>query len=586
MGNRARGKKKAARRGTSRAKVDRRKLPQDPATEFAADVVDGKIVAGPTVRAACARHLRDLESDHLIWDLEAVDYALTFFPKILRLSGTHEGKPFELLPWEKFVVASCMGWFLPEGNRRFRMAYVETAKGSGKSPLAAGIGLFGLVADGEPRAEVYAAATKKDQAKVLFRDAVSMVEQSPDLYERLLLTGGTEKNNIAYLNTGSFFRPISTEDRGKGQSGPRPHFALIDELHEHSTNAMVEFQRSGTKNRHSALIFMITNSGSDRQSVCYDYHDYGKKVCSGAVEDDSIFAYICDLDEGDDPFEDEACWIKANPSLPEIPGIQYLREQVTQAKGMPSKQNLVKRLNFCIWTDSVSAWIKQADWQQCEAELDFDKLRGMTACGGCDLSAKADLTALAWAVKQPDKTIDAWVDFFTPADTMKERAERDRVDYPLWAEQEHLVAVPGKSIDYSVVAQHIGQRMAEYEVAGINFDRWRKDVLERALEGEDVAVELWEFGQGFKDMAPAVDKLEERITNGTLRVQINPVLRWNVSGAVLSEDPAGNRKFNKQKATGRIDGVVALAMAVMAADSLELTPSPWEDPDYSIAGGE
>ena len=281
----------------------------DPATQYAKDVTSGKELAGPDIRNACQRHLRDLESCHargLHWDVEAAQRSIDYFAKVLKLNGgDFEGAPFVLLPWQCFIVGSIFGWKNARGFRRFRMVYVESGKGSGKSPLSAGIGLYCLTADKEPRAEVYAAATKKDQAMVLFRDAVAMVDQSPALSARIQKSGGAGKEwNLAFLQAGSFFRPISSDD---GQSGPRPHCALIDEVHEHKSNQVVEMMRAGTKGRRQALIFMITNSGHDKTSVCYDYHEYGRKVSAGSIEDDSFFAFICSLDEGDDPFKDESC---------------------------------------------------------------------------------------------------------------------------------------------------------------------------------------------------------------------------------------------------------------------------------------
>ncbi|ENG9444899.1 phage baseplate assembly protein V [Salmonella enterica] len=289
----------------------------DLTTRYAMDVASGKEIAGPDIRNSCKRHLKDLESCHargLVWDTVTAQRAIDFFAKVLKLNGgEHEGKPFNLLPWQCFIVGSVFGWQNSDGYRRFRMVYVESGKGSGKSPLAAGIALYCLVADREPRAEVYAAATKKDQAMILFRDAVAMVDQSPALAQRINKSGGAGKEwNLAFLQTGSFFRPISSDD---GQSGPRPHCALIDEIHEHKNNQVVEMMRAGTKGRRQALIFMITNSGHDKTSVCYDYHEYGRKVAEGSVDDDSFFSFICSLDEGEDPFKDETCWKKANHPL-------------------------------------------------------------------------------------------------------------------------------------------------------------------------------------------------------------------------------------------------------------------------------
>ena len=202
----------------------------DAATQYALEVVAGERIAGPHVRGQCARHLRDIESGHkrgLVWKVEAAEKAQGFFEDVLKLNGgDFEGKPFALLPWQRFVIGSLFGWMGPDGHRRFRNAYIETAKGSGKSPLAAGVGMLGLVADNEPRAEIYSAATKKDQAMILFRDAVAMVDQSPELSKRLQKSGTGERCwNLAYMAQGAFFRPISSDD---GQSGPRPHIGLID----------------------------------------------------------------------------------------------------------------------------------------------------------------------------------------------------------------------------------------------------------------------------------------------------------------------------------------------------------------------
>lgn len=572
------------RRSTSRKKLD-------PVTRYAEDVVSGEIVAGPHVRHACERHLRDLKDGHkrgLVFDVEAAEHVIGFFKDVLCLNGGEfEGVPFKLLAWQQFIVGSLFGWKGRDGYRRFRMAFIEAGKGCGKSPLVAGIGLYMLTADGESRAEGYAAAYKKDQAKVLFRDAVAMVELSPALSRKLTLSGQTEKSNIADLASGSFFRPISTEERGRGQSGPRPHFALLDEIHEHPTNAMVEFLRAGTKGRRQALILMITNSGSDRETVCFEYHDYAIKVAAGQIEDDSFFGYVCGLDkkpnseELEDPFEDESCWIKANPSLGITFPKKYLDEQVRAARHIPSKKNLVLRLNFCVWTDAEDVWIGKEAWEACEAELNLSEYRGRTCYGALDLGGKLSLTALGLVFpNEENESLDGLVIFWTPADTLKARAEEDRVPYETWRDEGHLKAVPGSTINYRYVAQQLGEISAMLDLKHVAFDRWRIDDLRAALEEEGVDIELVEFGQGFKDMAPAVENMEALVVDKKLRVQRNPVLRWNVSSVVTEEDPAGNRKFTKRKATGRIDGIVALAMAAQTANQAP------EDKEIVYASGQ
>ncbi|HEY2024609.1 terminase large subunit domain-containing protein, partial [Paraburkholderia sp.] len=281
-------------------KTSGKKATSDPVTQYASDVVAGIIVAGPHVRAACARHLDDLHfgpGRGLRWDLDAALRAIHFFSDVLCLNGgDFEGKPFVLLAWQTFIVGSLFGWKREDDTRRFREAYVEGGKGCGKSPLAAGVGLYMLVADGEMRAEVYAAATSRDQAMILFRDAVAMVDLSPELRSRILKSGRAERcYNLAYMQKGSFFRPIASDkDR---QSGPRPHCALIDEVHEHKDRAVIDIMQAGKKGRRQPLIFLITNSGIDRTSLCYEKHEYGTKIAARSLEDDAFFAYICALDE-------------------------------------------------------------------------------------------------------------------------------------------------------------------------------------------------------------------------------------------------------------------------------------------------
>lgn len=557
----------------------------DPVARYAREVVDGRIIAGPLVRLACTRHLRDLEQQKgrgLVWRLDMALRAIGFFRDVLRLNGgEHEGKPFELTLWQQFIVGSLFGWYGEDGFRRFRVWYAEIGKGNGKSPLAAGIGLYMMEADNEPRAEVYAAAVDKDQAGIMFRDAVAMVDQSPMLDARITRAGGAGKEwNLSDRKTGSFFRPISSEHKGRGKSGPRPHCSLLDEVHEHPTNAMVEFMRAGTKGRRQALIGMITNSGFDKTTVCWHYHEYAERILKGMFEDDAFFAFICGLDEGDD-WKDELVWLKANPNLDVSITRKYLREQVREATGMPSKQSIVRRLNFCEWVGAENPWIDEAAWRECEIEIDSETLRGKEAYAGLDLSGKNDLTALVLVFPESDRKI-AVPFFWVPAEGIREREDRDRVPYTQWRDEGHLKTTPGRSIDYAFAAKKVQELMGFCDLKELAFDRWRMDDFERELTELGITTERVDFGkepegspelilrphgQGYKDMGPAVDTLETDVLNGTLKVQKNPVMTMCSANAVLTPDPAGSRKFDKRtgKSTGRIDGIVALTMAERCA---------------------
>lgn len=548
----------------------------DPATKYAKAVASGKKIAGPHVRDACKRHLDDLANGAargLTFDKVAAERAIGFFRDVLRLNGGEfEGNPFELLDWQCFIVGSLFGWKGPDGWRRFRVAYIETAKGSGKSPLAAGVGLYGMVADGEARAEVYAGATKKDQAMVLFRDAVAMYQQSPALKQRLRPSGtGENVWNLAYLERGSFFRPISADD---GQSGPRPHMALIDEIHEHRNNTVVEMLRAGTKSRRQALIFMITNSGSNKTGPCWQYHDYAAKVAGRVLEDDAFFGYVCALDEGDDPFRNEKCWAKANPSLQgaNLPGLKYLREQVVEARGMPGKEALVRRLNFNQWTDAANPWISGDVWLGAQAEYDWRELRGRRAWAGLDLGSTTDLTALVLYV-EPAQPGEKWrlVPFaWLPDEGLDRKQDLDRVPYMAWRAAGYLETTNGRAISKLAIVQRLVELADFFDLQAVAYDLWRMEDLKSMASDNGIALpNLVGFGQGYKSMSPAIEAFETALLNNEVEHPGNPVFTWCAANAVTTTDPAGNRKLDKEKATGRIDLMVAAVMAVGAAASAE-----------------
>lgn len=591
---------------------------KDPVLDYAKKILAGKIIAGPHVRDACSRHLRDLETGPrrgLFWDLDAAIYTIRFFETVLLLNGGQfEGLPFNLQPSQKFQIGSIFGWKRADGTRRFRRAYIEEAKGSGKSPVAAGIGLYCLIADHEARAEVYAAASKKDQAQVLFRDAVAMVRQSVRLGQRVLTSGVNPVWNIADLRTASFFRPISNDD---GQSGPRPSCALCDELHEHRDSTVIEMLERGFKWRRQPLLMMITNAGSDRNSVCWQEHQHAVRVAGGHVEDDRTFAYVCAMDEDDDPLNNESCWIKANPLLGVTVTKQYLRDVVQQAKQIPAKLNNILRLHFCTWTDAERAWMPRETIAAClvepesedgeEALYSFTRpLAGKPVSVGIDLSAAQDLTAEAFVVETGETevervnidgtitklkapTYDAWIEAWTPADTIDERSIRDSAHYDVWARQGWLRAPQGRHIRFDYPAAHLAEVASRFSIRMCAYDRYLFRRFEEELDALGLDFPLIEHPQGGKRraalppeiadifkrkrqeppqglcMPASVIQLETLMLERRLRLFGNPVLISAMNHASFEQDPFGQRWFSKRRATGRIDPLVALAMAVGAA---------------------
>jgi len=550
--------------------------------------------------AACQRHLNDLETGHergLIWDIEAAQRAISFFRDVLTVEVEEKDEfgdlishavPFVLQPWQAFIIGSLFGWKTTAGFRRFRRAYVEIAKGNGKSPAAAGIGHYMLAACGKLRAEIYSAATDMDQASILFRDAVAMRDRSPALRRHLQPSGINPVWQLSHKKSDSFFKPISSEKKGK--SGIRPYAALVDEIHEHPNNSIIEMLRAGTKGNQDALIFEITNSGFDRKSVCYHEHEYTVQVVTGVIQNDAWFGFICSLDEDDEPFEDESCWIKANPNLGVSIHYQFIREQVQEAKGMPSKEGIVRRLHFCQWTDAESSAISRAVWDANQRNFDPAELHsaGYPCYGGLDLSRARDLTALTltWVL---DPTRDqqrlaskTW--FWTPKDTLRDRAKNDRAPYELWADQGHIEAVPGVRVSYRWLASALASICAEFDPIMIGCDQYGLEQLSDQLDDIGVTLPCVVHPQGFNRrivgekedgppgaedvalwMPDSINKLEAALLEERMEILPNPALSMCAAGVVYSQNRTGHRMFDKDKATNRIDGMVSLAMSVGCA---------------------
>lgn len=566
----------------------------DPTTLYAIKVGKGEIVAGPPVRAACKRHLKDLEREDLVWDVDKALDGIEFFSEVLVFTdGDKVGDPFALELWQAFIVGSLFGWQGLDGWRRFRTAYIEIGKGNGKSPLAGGIGLKLLAADNEGAAEVYAAATKLDQAKILWNDAKRMAEASPHLSNLI----DVRQNMLAVLESNSIFKPVSSEKRGL--DGPRVHGGLIDEIHEHADATVVDKLRAGTKGRKQAIIIEITNSGFNKQSICYQHHEYTLRILAGIEQNDSWFGFICALDPGDDWEKDETCWIKANPNLGVSIQLKYLREQVNEARAMPAKKAMVARLNFCVWTGAESPWIDEEKWTKCQRPWDQleDLIEGHECYLAADLSQRKDLTALSATWKVPQGLVSrVW--YFTPKVGIEDRAKEDRAPYDLWAQQGWITATPGSIVDYAFVVDKIKELCERYDVVGLAYDPWKIEALKEVAAGKEIFLPMVKHSQGFtgamtKDslwMPRSIEAWEESILTETYFVEANPVTLMCAANAQITQDPAGNRKFEKRKASGKMDGTVAQAMSVgFAVDGFpveeEDKTSKYESSTFMVLGG-
>ena len=357
---------------------------------YALDVLTGNMPTGRLVFLAVERFLNDL--DRARGNDPSFPYFFDQGSSVAIIKYFRDLCPFALDPFQQFIAANLFGWkklgvecsVHPTGHRRFQTAYIEMGKGNGKTPLVAGISTYGVAADDEPSAEVYIAAPSKDQAAICFRDAVRIVDESPELARIFRKHGCSGKMLSGNLSFGtSFMRPISAEH--KTLDGPRPHMIVADELHEHQTTLVLDKLTAGFKARHQPLALEITNSGFDRETICWYHHDYSRQVLEGIIQNEQWFAYVCQLDACEkcraagkeqptcddcDSWLDEKVWIKANPGLGTILQKSYLDKQVKEALEIPATRNLKQRLNFCIWTQSEERFISPEAWRACAWEED------------------------------------------------------------------------------------------------------------------------------------------------------------------------------------------------------------------------
>lgn len=481
--------------------------------------------------------------------------ALEFFSFLKHSKGEWAGKTFVLEPWEQFLIWNLFGWEDGNGLRLIRTSYNELARKNGKSTLAAGVGLKLLVADKEPGAEVYCAATKRDQAKIVWGEARRMVLASPALRSRVSVYRG----NLSVESTGSKFEPLGADE--DTLDGLNIHGAIIDELHAHKSRAVWDVLETGTGSRRQPLLLAITTAGTDRHSVCRQQHDYAEKVLEGIIDDPTYMPLIYTIDEKDD-WQDEACWPKANPNLGISLKISDLRTQAVQAAQLPAKENSFRRLKLNQWTESITRWIGDDKWKACNFPVDEEALRGRTCYAGLDLSSTNDLTALVYVFPPEDDEVMYRVvpRFFVPEENIAERAKRDRVPYDAWSRQGHLCATPGNVVDYGYVLKTLADDKQKFVIQELAYDRWGAEKIRRDIEEMDIVVVP--FGQGFQSMGEPTKELERLVLGRLIAHGNHPVLRWNAANVVVRLDPAGNKKPDKSKSTERIDGIVALIMGL------------------------
>jgi len=550
-----------------------------PYHQYALDVGSGKVLACKWVRLATVRYLSDLDNADklgIYFDEKAVEKVFKFFKLLKFTKGEWSGKVFKLEPWQQFILANIFGWMNEsDGSRRFRYAYLETARKSGKTELLAGVGLQGVSADKEGGAEVYSVATKLDQARISHSAASMMVRKSPQLSKVIKIY----KNNLHVVETGSKFEPLGSDS--KTLDGLNVSRGLIDELHAHKTRDLWEVITTATGARKQPLIMAITTAGFNKQSICWEQHDYTEKVLEGLIKDETHFGIIYTLDlaesedEEDDDWEDESLWIKANPNLSVCTNIEDLRMKARKAKEVPTALNSFLRLHMNIWTDSVTKWIPTDKWDACGQDIDLKDLKGRTCYAGLDLSSNIDISALVliFPPREEGEGYKLVPRFWIPKENIQDRVRKDRVPYDTWVRQGFITPTPGETVDYGFILKQLDQDCQDFDLLEVAYDKWGasklvNDLIDMGFEAENVKHaprHLIQFSQGISAMSGPTKEFEKMIFSRELVHDKNPCMTWMVSNTVVQFDASGNMKPSKAVSTEKIDGVISAIMGLSRA---------------------
>lgn len=529
-------------------------MKQHLAEQYAQNVQSGEILTCELVQLAVKRYFNDLDNAYdrgWYFDRKSAQRAIGFIEKLKHTKGEWAGQRFKLEPWQQFVLWNIFGWRNADGTRRFRYAYIEIARKNGKTALSAGVGLYMLFADGEARAEVYSAATVKDQAKICFADAVEIVKNT-DL--RNYLT--PYRNSIVYELKGGTMKPLSS-DYGV-HDGLNPSCGIIDEFHAHKDSGMFDVIKSAFGARRQPLMFIITTAGFNKNGACYAYRDNVIKVLRGVNQDDSLFGIIYTLDNNEE-WDNPKMWIKSNPNLGVSLSADYLADQVKDAKNRPEAVRNVMTKNVNLWVDAERTWILDELWQKCAGTTNPEELQGCECWGGLDLSNVSDITAFVLLFYENDR-FQLLPMFWIPEDKMQEKIKKENINYDKWVQQGYIKVTKGNVIDYDFVKADILQTVQNYDLKSSAYDRWNSSQTIIDLQNEGMTCNP--FGQGYGSMSAPSKEFEKLVLTEKIEHFGNPVLRWMLASTLIKTDPAGNIKPDKSKSTQKIDGIVASIMAL------------------------
>jgi phage terminase large subunit-like protein len=549
----------------------------EAAEAYSRAVMAGEIPVCKWTRLAVERQLADLAREPgpdwpWVFSAEAAERPCAFIELLPHIKGkwARERRLIELELWQCWILTTVFGWVHREtGLRRYREGYVEVPRKNAKSTLSSGLGLFMLAADGEHGAEVYSAATTRDQARIVFDDARAMAERTPDL--RTWLGVAIMQHSLTVAHTASKFTPLAAE--GSTLDGLNVHFAVIDELHAHKTRAVYDVIDTARGAREQSLLWNITTAGTDRSGICYERRTHVTKLLDGVIEDPAMFGVIYTIDDGDDPFQPTS-WAKANPNWNKSVLPDDMQAAARKAEAMPSALSnfLTKRLN--VWVSGESPWMDMRAWERCanQALRDVSAYagQGIKVWAGLDLAQKKDFAALVF-VFELDGKWHVCVRLY-----LNELAIQESGNAHLsgWARQGYVTVTDGDITDFDVVADDMRQLCRDFDVQEIAFD----PALSMYFAGKliEEGLPLVEITQRSLFFTPPLIQVENLVLEKKLAHDGNPVMGWMVSNLVVKESKFNELKSpTKERPENKIDGPIAMLMALGRALAMsEPQPKP------------
>lgn len=551
--------------------------------DYALSVITGEKLANRLERKACERYFRDLEKQETKWpykfDPEKAERTMFAVQLFSHYKGPLAGTKLSLEGWQAFIYMNVYGWVKKvNGKRRFKRSYTEVPRGNGKSTMTSPACLYMAFMDGESGAEVYSAATTRDQARIVFRDAQFMARKEPKFLARF----GVEvhAHNISQLATGSKFEPLSAD--GDSLDGLNIHFAAIDELHAHKSRDVHDVLETGMGKREQPVMWMITTAGSNLAGICMEVRTYCVKVLDEVADDDSVFAIIFTIDEGDD-WKDPKTWEKANPNY----GISVMPEHIEalakKAMATPSAVNgfLTKHLN--VWVNSDSPWLNMDHWNACaDRTLKLEDFEGQECYDGLDLASKTDIAAKMRVfprLNEADGKMHYYLfgEYYLPEFAV---LNSNNSQYEGWEREGLLTVTPGEVTDFNLIEEGIKEDRDQYDLRDVAFDPWNATQLAQNLVEE--GIEMIEFRMTVQNISEPMKEFEGLVRSGRIHHDGNPVLTWMMSNVVCHEDVKGNVFPRKQTKDAKIDGAVAAIMGLARAmfSDNDGGGSAYEDDDF------